>query len=67
MDCPVKAELEQTVDLGEQVVEVIRNLVNFTAFNEQCSSNGGCLFLQSSNSIIDEVIQEINDEWGLMF
>ena len=67
MDCPVKAELEQAIDLGEQVVEVIRNLVNFTALNEQCSSGEGCPILQSSNSMIDEVIQEINDEWGMMF
>jgi len=65
-DCPIKAEFEQAVDLGEQVVVVIRNLVKYMAVHEQCSSSRDCSILQYSNSMIDEVIQEINDEWGLM-
>lgn len=66
MDCPIKAEFEQAVDLGEQVVGVIRNLVKYMTIHEQCSSSRDCPILQCSNSMIDEVIQEINDEWGLM-
>ena len=63
-DCPIKAKLEEVAELGEQYVVVIRNLGKDMDVHKQCSAFDDCPILQSLNSIIDEVIQEINDEWG---
>lgn len=62
-DCLIKAELEEVAELGEQVVVVIRNLRKDMEVRKHCSAFDDCPILQSFNSMIDEVIQEINDEW----
>jgi len=63
-DCPIKAKLEEVAELGEQYKMVIRNLRKYMDVREQCSAFDDCPILQSLNSIIDDVIQEINDDWG---
>ena len=63
-DCLINAKLEEVAELGEQYVVVIHNLRKDMDVHEQCSTFDVFPILQSLNSIIDDVIQEINNEWG---
>ena len=65
-DCPIKVELEDVVELGEQVVLVIRNLRKDVEIREQCSTFDDCPTLIMFTALIDDVIQEILDEWGIL-
>ena len=57
--CPIKAVLEESAELGEQYVVVIRNLRKDPSVCEQCSALDDCSIQHSFNSMIDEVIRRL--------
>ena len=65
MVCPIKDELKQATALGEQFVTVIHRLQCDLEVCELCNAFDDCQIAQVLNPVIDEVILEINDEWGI--
>jgi hypothetical protein len=60
----MKAELEAAVALGEQLVTAIQRLQQDLDGCELCCDWENCQIAQALNPVIDEVILEINEEWG---
>ena len=63
--CPIKEDLKEALELGEQFVTAIRRLHCDLEVCEFCNAFDDCHLMQSLNPLIDEVIVEINDECGI--
>jgi hypothetical protein len=63
-DCLVNVKLEEVAEWGDQHVVVIHKLRKAMVVHEQCSTFDDFPILQSLNSIIANVLQEINNELG---
>lgn len=63
--CPIKADLEEAGEVGEQFVTVIQDLRQDLDVCERCRAYKDCPILGSLNSIINDLIEEVNDEWRI--
>ena len=64
-ECPIKADVEEAGEVGEQFVTVIQKLRRDLDACESCRAYEDCPILGSLNSMINDIIEEVNDEWTL--
>jgi hypothetical protein len=65
-DCPIKADAEKVVELGGETIKYLRRLRINMRKCQECSDNGNCPIQTEFNAAVDQVIQELNEEWGLI-
>ena len=65
-DCPIKEEAEKVVELGGETLKYLRRLRIKMRACPDCPDNGNCPIQTEFNAAVDQVIQELNEEWGLI-
>jgi hypothetical protein len=63
-NCPIQEDVRQAKVVGDQFVTAIHRLQRDLEVCEFCPTLDDCHLVQSLNQIVDEMILEINDEWG---
>lgn len=66
IDCEIRDEVEKAVELGGQFVRSVRKLRRSLKACEKCADQDDCVFTREFMSMVNEVITEINHEWGLV-
>jgi hypothetical protein len=65
-NCPIKADAEKVVELGGETLKYLRRLRINMRKCQDCSDNINCPIQAEFNAAVDQVIQELNEEWGLI-
>lgn len=65
-DCPLKSDAEKVVELGGETLKYLRRLRIKMRACQDCPENVGCPLQAEFNAAVDQVIQELNEEWGLI-
>lgn len=63
--CPIEKHANAILRSGKQMVSRMRRLRRNLSRCRRCPAFGVCEFRENFNQLIDAVILEINEEWGL--
>lgn len=64
-NCPIRKEAEKVMGLGTEMLKALRRLRRSMAKCEICPHQVGCPLRQEFNEMIDGIITELNEQWGL--
>jgi hypothetical protein len=62
-DCPVQQDTALIQGLSKDLTKTMRKLRRDVANCVKCAAFEDCPFIKEFNTLVQEVIQEINDEW----
>ena len=65
-NCPLKEDVKRVVGLGQEMASFMRRLRIKMRTCDSCLDRDGCVLQAEFNAAIDQVIQELNEEWGLI-
>ena len=65
-NCPIKSELEKATKLGNEFAKVMRKLRREIEVCDTCTKRGECDIREKFDRVVDEVITELNQDWGLL-
>jgi hypothetical protein len=65
INCPLKKDAEETVKLGGETLRAIRRLRRKMQYCPDCPDYHRCPVLAEFNATVDQVLQEIHEEWDL--
>ena len=65
INCPLKKDAEETVKLGGETLRAIRRLRRKMQYCPDCPDYDRCPVLAEFNATVDQVLQEIHEEWDL--
>lgn len=63
--CPIEKHANAILGSGKQMVSAMHRLRRNLCVCRRCPAFGECEFRERFNQLIDAVILEINEEWGL--
>jgi hypothetical protein len=66
MFCPIEKHANAILRSGKQMVSAMHRLRRNLCKCRRCPAFGVCEFRENFNQLIDAVILEINEEWGLL-
>ena len=64
-NCPVKRDAQETAKLGGETLKAMRRLRRRMRYCPECADYDDCPLLAEFNATVDQVIREIQEEWGL--
>lgn len=65
IDCPIKEDLEKTTELGGEFSKQMKKIRDELKVCEQCPELKICEARKDLDRMVDRIILEINEEWGL--
>ena len=65
LNCPIKHELVRATNLGGEFSKSMALVREKIDLCEKCKELKTCSVKKEFDSMVDEVIAELNDEWGL--
>lgn len=65
VSCPIEKHANAILRSGKQMVSGMHRLRKNLSRCRRCPAFGACEFRENFNRLIDAVILEINEEWGL--
>jgi hypothetical protein len=65
IDCPIRQDAEQTVELSKNYLKSLRKLRRSLRKCLKCAARPECSLLREWNAQIDQAIDEVNEEWAL--
>ena len=66
INCPIEKSAKEITEAGEAMLKGIRRLRVELANCSKCTQLDNCTVRQNLNTTINQVITELNDEWGLV-
>jgi len=66
MNCPIKVDLNKAIDLGGEYSKIMRKIRREIGICDTCTSRTDCEVRSRFDQAVDEVIAELNREWGLL-
>lgn len=64
-DCPLKKDAEDAAKHGGETLRAIRRLRRKMQYCPDCPDYDQCPVLAEFNATVDQVLQEIHEEWDL--
>jgi hypothetical protein len=65
VDCPIREEAEQTIELSRNFLKSLRKLRRSLRKCQSCPARQECKLLRGWNSQIEQAIDEVNEEWAV--
>ena len=66
INCPIRADLEKAQELGGEYSKIMRKIRREIGICDSCTSRSDCEIRPKFDRMVDEVINELNREWGLV-
>ena len=66
INCPIKADLEKANEIGGEYSKIMRKIRREISICDTCTGRTNCEIRSRFDRMVDEVIAELNREWGLI-
>ncbi len=65
LNCPIKKDLEEATELGGEFTKQMKKVREEIEACEKCTVKKTCKARIDFNLMVDEIVTELNEEWGL--